>query len=53
MATKTFKVIFDELIKEEETKRKDNNYLTNVLLPQSASLYQTSVKKLPHLQYNR
>jgi hypothetical protein len=47
MATKTFKVVFDELIKEEETKRKDNNYLTNVLLPQSASL----LKYLMKLEY--
>ena len=43
MATKTFKTVFDELIKEEKT-RYNNDYLTNVLSPQSASLLRYLMK---------
>lgn len=44
MATKTFKTVFDELIKEEEIKRKDNDYLITVLAPQSASFLRYVMK---------
>ncbi len=43
MDTKNFKILFDEIIKEEVV-RKDNDYLTNTLAPQSASLLRYLMK---------
>jgi len=43
MVTKTFKTVFDELIKEEIV-RKDNDYINNILIPQSASLLRYLMK---------
>lgn len=44
MDTKNFKTLFDEIIKEEENKRKNNDYLINILIPQSASLLRYLMK---------
>ena len=43
MDTKTFKTLFDEIIKEEVV-RKDNDYINNILIPQSASLLRYLMK---------
>ena len=43
MVTKTFKTVFDELIKEEIV-RKDNDYINSILIPQSASLLRYLMK---------
>ena len=43
MDTKNFKTLFDEIIKEEVV-RKDNDYINNILIPQSASLLRYLMK---------